>query len=554
MHPVLPFCAALLLGAGAVGVPDAAELKRLQTQYAPVDLTVDVARFPESERKALARMVQAGRLMDGIFLRQSWAASPSLLLQLAGDETALGRARLRFFLVNRGPWDRLEHNRPFLPGVPAKPGAANFYPAGVTREELSAWQASLPAEERARAAGFYTVIRRGPEGKLLAVPYSQEYQGALAEAAALLREAAAFTTQPTLKAFLAERADAFLSNDYYASDVAWMELDASIEPTIGPYEVYEDDWFNAKAAFESFVTVRDEAASAQLARFGAELQSLENALPLEERFKNPKLGALAPIRVVNSLFSSGDGNHGVQTAAYNLPNDERVIQEKGSKRVMLKNVQEAKYQKTLLPIARVVLVPADQQRVGFDAFFAEILMHELMHGLGPHSLHVAGRSSTVREQLQDSYSPLEEAKADISGLWALQQLVDRGVVERSMQRTMYATFLASAFRTVRFGLADAHGKGIALQINWLLDAGALRVGTDGRFSVVTDRVQEAVRSLTAEILAIQAAGDAARARALLARMGVVRPEVQRIVDRLKGVPVDIAPRFPTAERLAAEFP
>jgi Peptidase family M49 len=554
MHVALCLSAALVLAAGAPPVPGVVELGRLQAQYAPVDLTVDVARLPEKERKALARMVQAGRLMDAIFLRQSWAANPSLLLQLASDETALGRARLRYFLLNRGPWDRLDHNRPFLPGVPAKPAGANFYPAGVTRDEVAAWQASLPAEERVRAAGFYTVIRRGPDGKLTAVPYSQEYQGALAVAATLLRDAANLTDQPTLKTFLAKRADALLSNDYYASDVAWMELDASVEPTIGPYEVYEDDWFNAKAAFESFITLRDEAASAQLARFGAELQALELALPLEDRFKNPKLGALAPIRVVNSLYSSGDGNHGVQTAAYNLPNDERVIQEKGSKRVMLKNVQEAKYRKTLLPIAKVALTSADQPRVAFEAFFDEILMHELMHGLGPHTLQVDGRSTTVRERLQESYSPLEEAKADISGLWALQQLVDRAVVDKSMQRTMYVTYLASAFRSVRFGLADAHGKGIALQLNWLLDAGALRVGADGRFSVVADRIQEGVRSLTAEILAIQAAGDAARARALLARMAVVRPEVQRIVDRLKDVPVDIAPRFPTAERLAAEFP
>jgi hypothetical protein len=554
MLSLLALGSSLVLAAGAPPVPSTEELTRLAAQYASVELAVDVSKLPDTERQVLARLVQAARLMDAIFLRQSWAGNESLLLQLAGEPSPVGRARLAYFLINRGPWDRLEHHRPFLPGVPAKPPEANFYPAGTTKEQLVSWQASLAPELRARASGFFTTVRRGTDGGFVVVPYSEEYQGELAEAARRLREAAALTTQPTLKAFLVKRADAFLSNDYYASDVAWMELDASIEPTLGPYEVYEDEWFNAKAAFEAFITVRDEAASAKLARLGAELQGLENALPLEERFKNPKLGALAPIRVVNSLFSSGDGNHGVQTAAYNLPNDERILAEKGSKRVMLKNVQEAKFQKTLLPIAKVALAPVDQPRVSFDAFFTEILMHELMHGLGPHAIQVAGRATTVREALQESNSALEEAKADISGLWAMQQLVNRGALEKSMEQSMYVTFLASAFRSVRFGLADAHGKGVALQINWLLDAGAYRVAPDGRFSVVAEKVQEGVRSLTQEILAIQAAGDGARARALLQRMGVLRPEVARVLEKLKGVPVDIAPRFTTAEQLAAEFP
>ncbi len=369
-----------------------------------------------------------------------------------------------------------------------------------------------------------------------------------------MREAAALTTQPTLKAFLSKRADAFVSNDYYASDVAWMELDSRIEPTIGPYEVYEDEWFNAKAAFEAFITVRDDEASAKLSRFGGELQGLENTLPLEDRFKNPKLGALAPIRVVNSVFSSGDANRGVQTAAYNLPNDERVVKEKGSKRVMLKNVQEAKYQRTLIPIALVALTVQEQTLVSFDAFFTHILMHELMHGLGPHNIQVDGRATTVRQELQDSYSALEEAKADISGMWALQQLVNRGVTDKSMERSMYVTFLASAFRSLRFGLTEAHGKGVALQVNWLLDHGAYRVEPDGRFSVVAAKIQEGVRSLTEEILSIQAKGDRVRARALLQRLGVIRPEVKRVLDRLGNVPVDIAPHFATAEHLAAQFP
>jgi Peptidase family M49 len=554
MHALLAASASLLLASGSPAVPGLAELARLGAQYAPVELRVDVSKLPEGERKALARLVQAARLMDAVFLRQRWAGNASLLLRLSGAETPLGRAQLRYFLINRGPWDGLDHNRPFLPGVPEKPAGANFYPPLTQKEQLSSWEASLSPEQRARASGFFTTIRQSPDGGFTIVPYSEAYQGELALAAALMREAAASTAQPTLKAYLEKRADAFLSNDYYASDVAWMELDASIEPTIGPYEVYEDDWFNAKAAFEAFITVRDDAATAKLSRFSSELQGLENALPLEDRYKNAKLGALAPIRVVNSIFCSGDANHGVQTAAFNLPNDERVVKEKGSKRVMLKNVQEAKYQRTLLPIAKVALTPAEQSKVSFEAFFTHILMHELMHGLGPHNIQVGTRATTVRQELQDSYSALEEAKADISGLWALQQLVNRGVVEKSMEQSMYATYLASAFRSLRFGLADAHGKGVALQVNWLLDAGAYRAGPDGRFSVVAAKIQEAVRSLTQEILSIQATGDGTRARALLQRMGVIRPEVQRVLGRLGAVPVDIAPRFSTAEQLTQEFP
>ena len=250
---------------------------------------------------------------------------------------------LHYFLINKGPWSRLDHHEPFIPGAPAKPESANFYPAGATKDEIQKWLDSLTGSAKTAATGFFTTIRRGPDGRFMAVPYSVEYQGELALAASLLREAAQLTTQPTLKKFLTSRADAFISNDYYASDVAWMELDASIEPTIGPYEVYEDEWFNFKAAFEAFITVRDEAESKKLQVFGAELQGLENALPIDPALRNPKLGALAPIKVVNVVFTAGDANRGVQTAAFNLPNDERVVKEKGTKRVMLKNVQEAKF-------------------------------------------------------------------------------------------------------------------------------------------------------------------------------------------------------------------
>ena len=535
----------------AASVPDEARLRAMTARFAPVELGADVSALPAREKRALAKTIDAARIIDAIFLRQVWAGNESLLLELLGDRSPLGQARLHAFLIDKGPWARLDQDAPFVPGVPRKPESGNFYPAGATKAEVEAWMKSLSEPARAAAQGFFTTIRRSGDGKLVAVPYSVEYQGELARAAELLREAAAATAQPTLKRFLETRAAAFVSNEYYESDVAWMELDASIEPTIGPYETYEDGWFGYKAGFEAFVALRDDASSAKLARLGSELQWLEDRLPIDPPLRNPKLGGLAPIRVVDVVFSSGDGNRGVQTAAYNLPNDERIVSEKGSKRVMLKNTQRAKFDTVLVPISRIALAPADQRDVDFDAFFSHILMHELMHGLGPQQIRVAGQDSTVRLQLKDVYSAIEEAKADISGLWALQQLVDKGVLEASLERTMYTTFLASAFRSIRFGIDEAHGRGQALQLNRLLDAGAFRVAADGTFTVDVSKAKAAVADLTRELMTIEAHGDYAAAKALLEKLAVNRPQTQRVLDRLKDVPVDIEPRFTSAEQLSA---
>jgi hypothetical protein len=530
------------------------ELARKAARFAPTDLVADLSALPSNERQALAHMIRAAQVMDALFLEQVWAGNESLMFDLLRDRTPRGVARLHYFVLNKGPWSRLDHNEPFIEGVPPKPPAANYYPAGATKEAVEAWLQALPATEKARATGFFTTIRRGPDGTLVAVPYSTEYQGELALAARHLEEAANATTQPTLKAFLTARAAAFRSNDYYDSDVKWMELDASIEPTIGPYEVYEDEWFNYKAAFEAFITVKDAAESQKLQKFAASLQEIENNLPIDPGYRNPKLGALAPIAVVNTVFSAGDANRGVQTAAFNLPNDERVIREKGSKRVMLKNNQEAKFSKVLVPISRIALPASDQANVSFDAFFTHILMHELMHGLGPHDIRANGQMTTVRQTLKDTYSAIEEAKADVSGLFALQFLVDKGHLDRSLERTMYATFLASAFRSIRFGINEAHGRGQAIQLNYLLDAGGFRVSADGTFTVDAGKIREAVIALTREIMTLQAEGAYGKARTMIESLGTIRPETQRVLDRLAGVPVDIEPRFVTAEELLRERP
>jgi hypothetical protein len=535
--------------APAAGGTGESDLAARIARFAPTEIAADVSGLPDSERRALAHMIRAAQVMDALFLEQVWAGNAAMLLNLVRDGSEEGRELLHYFRINKGPWSRLDHNEPFVAGAPAKPAGANYYPAGASKEEVEKWIASLPEAERARATGFFTTIRRGPDGRLLAVPYSTEYQGELELAAMHLREAAKLTTQPTLKAYLDARAAAFLSNDYYDSDVKWMELDASIEPTIGPYEVYEDEWFNYKAAFEAFITIKDPSESQKLEKFAGSLQDIENNLPIDPQYRNPKLGALAPIAVVNTIYSAGDGNRGVQTAAFNLPNDERVIREKGSKRVMLKNNQEAKFNQVLVPISKIALPASDQANVAFDAFFTHILMHELMHGLGPHNVTVNGRATTVRQELKDTYSTIEEAKADVSGLWALQYLVDKGQLDKSLQQTMYTTFLASAFRSIRFGVNEAHGRGQAIQLNYLLDQGGFTVNADGTFAVDQGKIRDAVTALTREIMTLQAEGSYDKAKSLIDRLGVVRPETKRVLDRLADVPVDIEPRFTTAQQL-----
>jgi hypothetical protein len=542
-----------LAGAAAAAeekpVPDAAALKSMEARFAPVDVRVDVSYLPAEERGALVRLIEASRYIDSLFMQQRSPGNVATLMQLQSDDSPLGRARLSYFMLNKGPWSELDEDRLFVPGAGAKPPGGNFYPAGSTREEVDTWMKSLQGAQQTAATGFFTTIRRTPEGKLTTVPYSLEYQGELAEMARLLREAAALTKQPTLKSFLEKRAAAFVSNDYYASDVAWMELDASIEPTIGPYEVYEDEWFNFKAAFESFIALTDREATGKLERFSGQLQDLENNLPIDPKFRRAKLGGYSPIRVVNVVFAAGDGNHGVQTAAFNLPNDERVVAEKGSKRVLLKNFQQAKFEQVLVPIAKQALAAGDQSAVAFDSFFTHILMHELMHGLGPQTIKVGGRDTTVRQELKELNGPLEEAKADISGLWALQHLMDKGVIDKKQERSMYVTFLASTFRTLRFGLNAAHAKGMTLQVNYLLDHGAIRIDKDGLFSLDLAKTKKAVAGLTRDIMTLQAHGDYAGVKQLFDRMIVIRPQVQHVIDRLAGVPVDIAPKFVTAAEL-----
>jgi hypothetical protein len=521
-----------------------AELNRMIARFAPTELRVDTSALSAGDRKALVHLIAAARVIDDIFLTQLWSGNHTLLAGLEKDKSPLGKARLHYFRINKGPWSDLDGHMAFLPGVPPKklPGA-NFYPPDMTKEEFETWAKTLPENQRREAEGFFSVIVRDPAKHLQFVPYSEAYQKDLDRAAHLLREAAGATENETLKRFLNARADAFTSNDYYASDLAWMDLDAPLDITIGPYETYNDEIFGYKAAFEAYVNLRDDKESAELKFFADHMQEIENNLPVDAQYRNPKIGADSPIRVVNEIFSAGDGNHGVQTAAYNLPNDERVVQQKGSKRVMLKNVQEAKFNSILTPISKRILSPSAQSDLSFDSFFTHILAHEMTHGIGPHQIKVAGRATTPRQELKELYSAIEEAKADVTGLFMLQHFFDHGMLPGGAQseRRLYTTFLASAFRTLRFGLKEAHGKGMAVQFNYLMDRGAFVAHAGGTYQVNFEKVKSAVRDLDHDLLTLEATGDYAGAKKMLDELGVLRPEMAAALARLTDIPTDIEP-------------
>ena len=532
--------------------PDAAELQRMSARFVPTPLRVDASALSAGDKKALGKLIEAARRVNYLFMEQLWSGNLALYQKLERDKSPLGQARLHYFWINKGPWSEIDEHKAFLPQVPAKkPAGANFYPENMTKDEFEAWVKTLSPAEKEQAVGFFTVVRRGADKNLKLVPYSQEYKVYLDRAGKLLREAAALTDNATLQKFLTTRADAFSSNDYYESDMAWMDLDAPLDITFGPYETYNDELFGYKAAFEAYINLRDEKESARLAFLGQHLQEIENNLPEDSQYRVAKLGAAAPIRVVNEVFAAGDGAHGVQTAAYNLPNDDKVVEEKGAKRVMLKNVQEAKFNSILAPIAKMVLTAVAQKDVAFDPFFIHIVAHELSHGLGPHQIKVNGRETNPRLELKELYSTIEEAKADVTGLFALQYLMtqsDKGAIQASLahgpdaERRLYTTYLASSFRTLRFGLQDAHAKGMAVQFNYFLDHGAFIANADGTYSVDISKMKDAVASLDHEFLTLEATGDYVSTKKFMDSMMTIRPETQEALDQV------LADRYPAGVR------
>ncbi len=505
-------------------------------QFAPVTITADISSLPESEKAALMKIIEAAKLMDPIFDRQAYAANPELRKTLSGDQ-------LTYFDIMRGPWDRQDHHKPFATQK-ARPLGAGFYPEDLTASELDAYLKQHPAQEK-QLLGLFTVVERKGD-KLVAVPYSKAYAEWLKPAAQRLQEAAGLTKDKTLRKFLRSRAAAFLSDNYFQSDVDWMDLDSRVEVTIGPYENYEDTLKAAKTAFEAFVTVADPDASAKLAKYKDLLPSMEDNLPVPDEVKN-KRGKESPIRVVDLVFASGDARKSVQTIAFNLPNDEKVREMKGAKKVLLRNVINAKYERLLLPIAKRVMHDKHHKNITADGFFNEVLFHELSHSLGPGTIEVNGKKAEVRELLQETYSAIEECKADVMGAYSVLFMIDKGEFPKSFREDLLVTYFAGLFRSVRFGVAEAHGKGAAVQINYHLKKGSVSYDAKTKtFSVDSNKLESSIKDLVHDLVMLQHKGDKAAAKAMLDQYGVMSGPMQGALGKLGDLPVDLRPTYPLA--------
>ncbi len=519
-----------------------AMLKEKIERFAPTELKYDSSLLDERQKIVVEKLYQAAKVMDELFLDQVYSKNNEIKATLMAQDTEEAKLQLELFKIMFGPFDRLEHDAPFI-GTDKKPDGANFYPEDMTKEEFENYIKNNPGDEKAFTSEF-TVIRR-VDGKLVAIPYSEYYKDKLTEASKLLKEAAEYADNPTLKKYLNSRADAFLSNDYYQSDMDWMDLkDHAIEVVIGPYEVYEDGLFNYKAAFECFLTLKDPAESKKLDVFKSYLRDMEIHLPIPDEHKNFDRGSESPLAVVNEIFTAGDTKAGVQTLAFNLPNDERVRQAKGSKKVMLKNVQEAKYDKILIPIAEIVLDPDQLQYVTFEAFFNHTLMHEMSHGIGPGFIKIDGRDTEVKKELKETYSTLEECKADILGMYNNIFMIDKEVFPETFANETWVTFLAGTFRSVRFGINEAHGGGNAIIYNYLLEKGAYEYNEETqKVKVNFEKINPVLEELANIVLMIQAKGDYQGAKDLIAKYVVNSPSMQTLRDKLSELPTDIKPIY-----------
>jgi len=517
-------------------------LKEKIARFVPTELKYDSSTLDEREKIVVEKLYLASKIMDELFLDQVYSKNYQIREELKISNTEEQKLKLELFNMMFGPFDRLEHDAPFIDTL-KKPLGANFYPEDMTKEEFEKWIKDNPNDEKAFTSEF-TVIRREGE-KLVAIPYSNFWIDKLTEASKLLKEAAEYADNPSLKKYLNSRADAFLSNDYYQSDMDWMDLkDHKIEIVIGPYEVYEDGMFNYKASFESFLTIEDPIESKKLDVFKKYLRDMEIHLPIPDEHKNFDRGSESPLAVVNEVFTAGDTKSGIQTIAFNLPNDERVRQAKGSKKVMLKNVQEAKYNTILIPIAEIVLDAEQMQYVTFDAFFNHTLMHEMSHGVGPGFIKVDGRDTEVKKELKETYSTMEECKADILGMWNNIFMIEKGVFPKTFDKDTYVTFLAGTFRSVRFGINEAHGGGNAIIYNYLLEKGGYEYNAETqKVKVNFEKIGPALQELANLVLMIQANGDYKGAKDLIAKYVVNSPSMETLRKKLEHLPVDIKPVY-----------
>jgi hypothetical protein len=542
---VFLFIAAQLTAVAAQKPSDRKDKKMLKEkieQFTPVKIKYDHSLLNERQKIVVSKLAEATKIMDEIFQQQVYSGNAGIKQKLESSKDKNDKLALAYFNIMSGPFDRLENNKPFY-GNAKKPLGANFYPEDMTKEEFLSWIKAHPEDEKA-FTNEYTMIRR-KEGKLTAIPFSEYFSTELSKAAKLMREAASYADNASLKKFLTLRADSFESNDYYESDMAWMDLkDHVIEIAIGPYEVYEDEMFNYKASFESFLTIVDPVESAKLARFADYLKDIEENLPIDSQYKNSSRGSESPILVVQEVYSGGDTKAGVQTLAFNLPNDERVRAAKGSKKVMLKNIHEAKFEKLLKPIAELVLDKSDLKYVTFDGFFNHTLMHEVSHGVGPGIITVNGNKTEVKKELKETYSKIEECKADILGIYNNIFMIDKGVYPKGFDKETIVTFIAGIFRSVRFGVEEAHGGSNAIIYNYLLEKGGLVYNAKKKtVSVDFDKIQPAIKSLANKILMIEALGDYEGSQAIIAKYGINSPSMDTLRKKLSHLPVDIAPVF-----------
>jgi hypothetical protein len=519
------------------------DLAAQRAKIARIPMSPNTAFLNAEEREVVNLLIQAAELMNPIYMRQRSIENPTIRAEIARSRHPQKAALLDMFDLHFGPWDTLAENHAFYGGE-KMPAGAGFYPGDLTKADFDAYLAANPGQKEALTSGYTVVKRQG--SRLAAVPYSVEYRQWLEPAAKLLERAAARTSNASLRKFLSLRAKAFRTNDYYESELAWMDVSGTpIEVVIGPYEVYTDTLYGTKTAFEAFITVQDPRESAALTKYKALLPDMERNLPVEDKYKNFNRPFASPILVADQVHGGGDNVPGVQTIAFNLPNDERVREAKGAKKVILANVLGAKYDRILAPMAGLVLVP-DQARLVTKKYMTnETLFHELSHSLGPGTIAVGGRKTTVNAELKDVYSASEEAKADVMGLHNILYMMKRGELPAAERDEALATYFVGIFRAVRFGTDEAHGRGAALQYSYLKDKGAFRWDErTGRFRIDYDAMASGVTDLVAELVRLQGNGDYAGTKAFFDRYAKLDERARAVLATTARIPTDIQPVYP----------
>jgi Peptidase family M49 len=517
-------------------------------KFRRVNMPFSAAGLSSREQRMVRKLVEASRYLESIYWRQSDPEALALYNGLAGCERPADKQLRRFLMINGSRYDLLNENKPFIGNDPYLPGRGS-YPRDITRKEIEDYVAAHPEKKNEIYSPLTVIKRQGSD--LVGVPYHVEYRQWLEPAARALRDAAALSDDNAFANFLRLRADALLSDDYYASDVAWVDLEnPKFDVIFAPYEAYLDDLLGVKASYGGAVLIRNETESAKLARFEKYVPDIQNALPLAAADKPSSAGHRTPMEVMDTPFRAGDLRHGYQAVADNLPNDPRIHEEKGTKKIFFKNFMDARVNYVVLPIARVIMRPDQAKLASMDGYLSIVVMHEISHGLGPAFARTAAGKQSITEALGPVYSPLEEAKADMVGLFAMEWLMNNGVLPKSRARDYYSSYLAGIFRTVRFGVAEAHGRAQMMEFNYLTEHGAItRDAASGRYGIDFAKIPGAIASLSKELLEIEATGDRKRGEQWFAKYDQMPPTLKAALQKAGSVPVDIDPVFAFAEEI-----